>query len=366
MKIVLKFIVSMMIYTPLEGMQKTKLQHEVKMQCAVDAEGDVIMAIEPERREKLMRSLRDPEYLKEYRAQVVTKLESLSGGDPDWPARRKVIREAVEHGVHPDAIRYFKTDFPLFEAVLHKDEEFVRYLLINLACVHQLYRGESLLFSSFSANTSAVKNIFELLLKHGALVNVRDGGGDTLLYRISGRSNLDASYIEICKAYGVEPLAANEDGNSSLQGVLYSLRLFPSDEAFLFATKKAQALIVLGVSLDYVQPYDGCTFVQGLHIEIKRVREESTFNESKQKKIVFFNQLLEDVKKAAIARNQLIRDGIGDAISHGPKELVLEYYEAENFKQTEDEINTLHEKLKEKWNGTRRAEERYMFDLGQF
>lgn len=345
------FIVAMFfVCLPAQAMQKlleAKTQHaEAQHDVEVGADGGAVMALEPSKKALLLESLNNPEFLKEYRSEVIRKINSFDGGDAQWPERRAVIREAVERGVHPNTISYGWKYFPLYEAVSHRDEKFTKYLLMHLAHATQLYGKESLLFHTTS------KNIVELLLQYGAPVNVQndDPLGESFLYHISRDEDLGADFIEVSKKYGIDPLMNGKHGNSPLEGVFcYGRMGWVRRGRAALGLEKAKMLVELGVSLDspMVREYVGFTLVQAIHVKMKELLEEFKGKQDSEV-FVFYKNLLETVKSAALTRKQVISDDMGEQIPLPVKAIVLGYCEKEDFSQTEEEINELHKQLKDR------------------
>lgn len=156
------------------------------------------------------------EYSKEQQAVIKTLVQSLNqcGTDAEWPKRKELIRQAIERdGIHPDdfAFNILGKDTALFQAVLHSDQEFVRYLLEHGADPNKSAFNHVLFVAKDEATA-------KLLLDKGANPNCVREDGVNLLFQRKTLENPRLALIYFCA--GTNPRLLNRDGISILSNAL--------------------------------------------------------------------------------------------------------------------------------------------------
>lgn len=337
----LKYLLAgtLIVCLPAQAMQQIQ---EVKVQHAMQFSEISI--------EALRKRLSDPVYFKEY----MFKMNRALGGMKSWAERKKNILIVLQAGVNLNRITYAwgtESASPLSEAVLHDDMEFVALLLSQYgADLHNSTKQKhsidrALLFSAKG------KEIFKLLLQHGADVNAHDEVRGSVLCHIIFTDELSAECIQLCQEYNINLDKIHCDCSPFHGLILHAMN-------FDICIAKAKALVVLGVSLDdksKVPAYNGLTFVEAIKVKIKERQVSLTRNLSDELSRKYSKDMLADAEKllqvvqqAAGERRLVIKTGLTEFMPSGVAGIVLSYYEKEDFAQTEEEISQLYKNEQER------------------
>jgi ankyrin repeat protein len=123
----------------------------------------------------------------------------------------KTLRAEVERSA--SLANSYSTDgaTPLGLAAFFGHKDAAEFLLSHGAKLDMVATNPAFPFAAIhSAMSGGHRDIFDLLLARGADVNVREGGGFTLLHEAAGLGNLE--YIRLLLAHGANPSAKTDDG----------------------------------------------------------------------------------------------------------------------------------------------------------
>lgn len=162
---------------------------------------------------------------------------------PFWPMKKEKVQAFLQKwpDVHPDAIRYQTRssgdDRPLYEAVVHQDQDMVQFLVDRRASAKcQPNRRKYQLPILFHAKSV---ELAQLLLKHNADVNAHDRDGDTVLRACAASDEKPKELIVLYGRHGADTMRLNDSGETPLH--------------YLSAEKdieKMKAFIAIGVPLE--------------------------------------------------------------------------------------------------------------------
>lgn len=288
------------------------MQQEIKLQRADSPESPVIAVLGQSSTKRTQDFQKKSEYAAKKLTVDLDVLTKELQAEPQWPARKKIIIDAIDAGVDPAVLNYNMQ--PLEEAVMHDDTELVDFLLKRGANPNNkgLASGDEKPFLFCATKPE----IAQLLLKYGADVHAKSQE-ETVLF--TAMNHVEAvKLIKLYSEFGIDAGTFNAFGATPLHQLVHTC-----DES---SPAIVQAYVEAGVPLD-VRPTGGknkgLTFAEAINGEFKKVARSTEPAAAKQR--ICYRRMLEAVEAGQEARKNSIAVAIGNVLPSALKILVSSY-----------------------------------------